>query len=116
MNLNLLLFLWGFAMSWLGATIALVVVTPESVDQILFTVLFPLTFASSAFVPVATMPGWLQGFAQHQPVSVVVNAVRALLLAQPVGSVGWEAAVWSLGILVVAMPLALRLYKRTTSR
>ena len=111
-----IMLLFTFAMSWLGATIALVVVAPESVDQILFTVLFPLTFASSAFVPVATMPGWLQGFAQHQPVSVVVNAVRALLLGQPVGSVGWEAATWSLGILVVAMLLALRLYKRTTSR
>ncbi|HUZ00610.1 MAG TPA: ABC transporter permease [Thermomicrobiaceae bacterium] len=111
-----IMLLFTYAMSWLGATIALVVGTPESVDQILMTMLFPLTFASSAFVPVATMPGWLQGFTRHQPVSIVVNAVRALLLGQPVGNAGWQATVWCLAILLVAMPLALRLYHRTTSR
>ena len=80
------------------------------------TVLLPLTFAGSAVVPVAGMPGWLQRITRHQPVSIVVNAVRALLFGQPVGNAGWEAAAWCLGILLASMPLAPRLSRRTTSR
>jgi ABC transporter DrrB family efflux protein len=76
----------GFAVSWIGALLALVARDPEAVQMLGFVVLFPLTFASSAFVPVNTMPSWLQPFVRHQPVSVIVAAVRALLLDQPTGA------------------------------
>jgi ABC-2 type transport system permease protein/oleandomycin transport system permease protein len=76
----LLLLLFAFAVSLGYALIGLVVRSPEAVNAATFPIIFPLTFASSAFVPVATMPGWLQGFATHQPVSVVINAARSLIL------------------------------------
>jgi ABC-2 type transport system permease protein/oleandomycin transport system permease protein len=94
-----------------------------------FPLLFPLTFASSAFVPLQSMPGWLQAFAQHQPVTIVVNAARDLMSGTPkaslvlapfktatntgsVDSTVFWAAVWSLGILAVLAPVAVRRYKR----
>ncbi|HEU4792655.1 MAG TPA: ABC transporter permease [Nitrolancea sp.] len=107
---------FAFAMCWLGATIALLVRSPESVDQMLFTALFPLTFASSAFVPASSMPGWLQVFVNHQPVTLVVNTVRGLLLDMPVGNDGWMALAWCVAILVICVPAAVSLYQRTTSR
>ncbi|MDO9380015.1 MAG: ABC transporter permease [Nocardioidaceae bacterium] len=76
----LLLLLFALAVSLGYALIGLVVRSPEAVNAATFPIIFPLTFASSAFVPVATMPGWLQGFATHQPVSVVINAARSLIL------------------------------------
>src|SRR5260221_191686 len=76
----------------------------------------PVTFASSAYVPVATMPTWLRGFAEHQPVSVFVDSVRALLLGQPVGSTGWQALAWGLGILAVFIPLSVWMYGRRVGR
>jgi ABC-2 type transport system permease protein len=81
-----------------------------------FIWLFPLTFASSAFVQTDNMPGWLQTFADHQPMTQVIDAVRALLLGQPVGSHGWQALAWCLGILVVFIPLSVTLYRRVAAR
>lgn len=107
---------FAFAMCWLGAMIALLVRSPESVDQMLFTALFPLTFASSAFVPASSMPGWLQVFVNHQPVTLVVNTVRGLLLDMPVGNDGWMALAWCVAILVICVPIAVSLYQRATSR
>lgn len=107
---------FSFAMCWLGAMIALLVRSPESVDQMLFTALFPLTFASSAFVPASSMPGWLQVFVNHQPVTLVVNTVRGLLLDLPVGNDGWMALAWCAAILVICVPIAVSQYQRTTSR
>jgi len=88
----------------------------ESVQAIGFMAIFPLTFASSAFVPTSTMPGWLRAFTDHQPVTAIVNAVRALLLGQPVGTSGWQALAWCVGILVVFAPLSVSLYRRRTAR
>lgn len=76
----LLLLLFALAVSLGYALIGLVVRSAEAVNAATFPIIFPLTFASSAFVPVETMPGWLQGFATHQPVSVVINAARSLIL------------------------------------
>ncbi len=111
-----LLLLLSFAMSWVAAAIGLLVRSTEAAQSAGFIWLFPLTFASSAFVPTHTMPGPLRAFADHQPVTIVVNAVRAFLLGQPVGSDGWTAFAWCAGILVVFVPLSVSLYRRTTTR
>ena len=111
-----LLLLLSFSFSWIGATIALLMRSTEAVQSAGFIWLFPLTFASSAFVQTDNMPGWLQTFADHQPMTQVIDAVRALLLGQPVGSHGWRALAWCLGILVVFIPLSVTLYRRVAAR
>ncbi|HZC79203.1 MAG TPA: ABC transporter permease [Ktedonobacterales bacterium] len=111
-----LILLVSFAFSWISAVIGLLVHSVEAAQSAGFIWLFPLTFASSAFVPVATMPTWLRGFAEHQPVSVFVDSVRALLLGQPVGSTGWQALAWGLGILAVFIPLSVWMYGRRVGR
>jgi ABC-type multidrug transport system permease subunit len=87
-----------------------------------YTVVFPLGFTSAVFVPAQTMPGWLRPFAEHQPVTVTANAVRGLILgpgALPAGqSVAGQVgltAVWAAGILVVAVPLSVRLFRRAVT-
>jgi len=110
-----LLLLVSFALSWISATIGLLVRNVEAVQSAGFVWLFPLTFASSAFVPTSSMPGVLRAFAEHQPITQVVNSVRALVLDRPVGSAGWQAVVWCLAILAVFIPLSVRLYRRTSA-
>jgi ABC transporter DrrB family efflux protein len=109
----LLVLLFGFAMSWIFATVGLWLGDPESAQAAAFPVIAPLVFASSAFVPVEKMPGWLQVFANHQPVSVTVNAVRALTLGGPTATYVWPALAWIAGILIVFATLSVRLYRRT---
>jgi ABC transporter DrrB family efflux protein len=111
-----LLLLLSFAFSWIGATIGLMVRSVEAVQSAGFIWLFPLTFASSAFVRTEDMPSWLQTFADHQPMTQVIDAVRGLLLDQSVGSHGWQALAWCMGILLVFVPLSVSLYRRTTAR
>ena len=111
-----LLLLLSFAFSWVGATIALLMRSVEAVQSAGFIWLFPLTFASSAFVQTDGMPGWLRAFANRQPITQVVDAVRGLLLDQPVGSHVWQAFAWCLGILLVFMPLSVSLYRRVAAR
>ena len=110
-----LLLLTSFAFSWISATIGLLVSTVEAAQSAGFIWLFPLTFASSAFVPTKSMPGWLRAFAEHQPVSLIVNAVRGLLLNQPDATTIWQALAWCIGILVVFIPLAVWAYGRRTA-
>ncbi len=111
-----LLLLLSFAMSWVAAAVGLLARSVEATQSAGFIWLFPLTFASSAFVQTRTMPGPLRGFADHQPVTIVVDAVRAFLLGRPVGSDGWVAFAWCAGLLVVFVPLAVSLYQRRTAR
>ena len=73
----LLAVLFGFAFSWIFAFIGLSTGQPETAQLAGFAIIFPLVFASSAFVPTAAMPGWLQAFANHQPVTQTANAIRA---------------------------------------
>jgi len=108
----MLLLLTSFAFSWIGVVIALSMKTVEAVQSAGFIWLFPLTFASSAFVPTESMPTWLQVFADHQPFTTVVNAVRALFLDQPVGNYIWLTLAWMIGIIAVMIPLATRQYRR----
>ena len=111
-----LLLLTSFAFSWISATIGLLVSSVEAAQSAGFIWLFPLTFASSAFVPTASMPTWLRTFAEHQPVSLIVNAVRGLLLNQPNTSTILQAIAWCVGILIVFIPLAVWAYGRRTAR
>ena len=88
----------------------------EAAQQGVLSWLFPLTFASSAFVPPESMPNWLRVFVEHQPVTLIVNAVRGLLLNQPDAATIWQALAWCVGILVVFVPLAVWAYGRRTAR
>ncbi|MDQ6874340.1 MAG: ABC transporter permease [Actinomycetota bacterium] len=109
-----LLLFFGFSFSWLAALVGMSVKTVEAAQSGGFIWLFPLTFASSAFVPTASMPGWLRAFAEHQPVTVTVNALRALFNGTAVGGSAWQSAVWSLAVLAVCVPLAVTKYRRVS--
>jgi ABC-2 type transport system permease protein len=102
------------ALSWLSAAVGLLVKSPEAAGGFTFFVSF-LPYPSSAFVPTGTMPSWLQGFAAHQPVTHVIEAVRGLLLGQPVGSTGWVALAWCTGILAASAAVSGPLFKRRTA-
>jgi ABC transporter DrrB family efflux protein len=108
----LLVLAFGYALSWIFATVGLVLGDPESAQAAAFPIMAPLVFASSAFVPVASMPGWLQPFAAHQPVSVTASAARALILGTPASSDVLQAIGWLAGILLVFIPLAVWRYRR----
>jgi ABC transporter DrrB family efflux protein len=111
-----LLLLFGYAFSWVFACIGLMVSSPEAANAVGFTAIFPLTFASSAFVPVDSMPSWLQWFAEINPFTVVVDAVRALWLGAPAGNNIWGAVAWTVGITLVFAPIAILRYRRVSSR
>ncbi len=111
---------FAYALSWVMATIGLAVKNPEAAQSAVFLPVFPLVFASSVFVPTETMPGWLQAFADNQPITVTVNALRGLMLGGDAisSSVGGQVLLalgWSVGIMAVFAPLAVRIYRRTVS-
>jgi len=112
----LLLLLFGHAFSWVFAFVGLTASSAESAQAIGFLAVFPLTFASSAFVPVDTMPTWLQAFAEVNPFTVVVDAMRALWLGAPAGNSIWGAVAWSLGLIAVFSVLSVRRYRRAVTR
>jgi len=111
----LLVLFFAYALSWGFAVIGLSAPNSETAQLMAFPILFPFVFASSAFVPVSTMPGWLQGFATNQPVSVVINATRSLMLGGQwqSASAEWKALAWCVGLLVVLAPVAVWRYRRT---
>jgi ABC-2 type transport system permease protein len=86
----------------------------EAVQNISLTLVMPLTFLSSAFVPTQTMPVWLRIFADNQPMTLIINAVRSLLLGMPAGTGGWLALAWSVGITALFALLAISAYRQTT--
>ncbi|MGB0097691.1 MAG: ABC transporter permease [Solirubrobacteraceae bacterium] len=106
-----LLLLFGYAFSWVFALLGLLVSTPEAANSVGFIAVFPLTFISSAFVPVSTMPEPLQTFAKVNPFTITVNAMRSLWIGTPAGNNVWEAVLWSLVILAVFSPLAVARYR-----
>jgi ABC transporter DrrB family efflux protein len=111
-----LVLLIGYAFSWVFAFIGLMASSPEAANAYGFTILFPLTFVSSAFVPVASMPSWLQPIAEHNPFTYMVNAARALFLGIPAGNDVWLALLWTLAIIVVFAPLSAWRYRRVVAR
>src|SRR5581483_729733 len=108
----LLILLFGYTLSWVFATVGLLLKNPEAAQAAAFPIMAPLVFASSAFVPVNSMPGWLQPFALHQPVSVTASAARALTLGTDATSDLVQALAWIAGILLVFVPLSVWRYRR----
>lgn len=109
-----LLVLFTLALTWLAVIPGLTATSIEGASAFAYPLIF-LPFVSSAFVPTGTMPGWLRAFADHQPVTYIVNAIRDLLTRQPVGNTLWIATAWCAGILVVAYVLAGVTYRRKIS-
>ncbi len=107
-----LLLLFGYAFSWIFALLGLIVSSPEAANSLGFIAVFPLTFISSAFVPPETMPAGLQWFAEINPFTIVVDAMRSLWVGTPAGNSVWGAVVWSLLIIAVFAPLAVSRYRR----
>ena len=103
---------FGVAISCISAFVGLAIGDEESVQAFGLIWIFPITFLSSAFVPIATMPGWLQAFANNQPVTYTIDAMRALAEGGPLESSLWKSLVWLAAIFVVFIPLAVRAYRR----
>jgi ABC-2 type transport system permease protein/oleandomycin transport system permease protein len=112
-----LLFALGFgqAMSWLSALVGLSVKSVEAAQAASFVGIFPLTFASSVFVPVEFMPGWLQAFARANPITLVASTIRFLTHGDPLGQTWWQALLWLVTITAAASWAATRRYKRVAS-
>jgi len=110
-----ILLLFTLAFSWLGAIMGTVAKSVEGVQWLSFVIVFPLTFASSAFVPTEGMSKYLKIFAENQPLTHIIEAVRALILQRPIGNHGWLAVAWCVGTIIVAMPIASWLFRRKTA-
>ncbi len=110
-----LLLLFTFAFSWLSAVVGLLAKSVEGVQWISFVMVFPLTFASTAFVPAEGMPKYLRYFAEHQPITQVIEAVRSLMLGVPTNGSVLRSILWSIGITVVVIPIAAYLFKKKTT-
>ncbi len=105
--------LFILAISWLAAAVGLLAKSPKAAGGFSFVVMF-LPYASSAFVPVETMPSAIRGFAEHQPVTPIIETIRGLLLGTPVGTSGWVAVAWCGAILAASVLLARALFARRT--
>lgn len=106
-----LVVLFGYAISWLSANIGLRASSAQAAQGAIFIPIFPLTFVSSAFVPIDTMPSWLQPIAQGNPVTIVVNAARGLILGTADSGTVMLAAAWVVALIAVFAPLAVRRYR-----
>jgi ABC transporter DrrB family efflux protein len=111
-----LLLLIGYAFSWVFAFIGLTASSPEAANAYGFTILFPLTFISSAFVPPDTMPSWLQPIAENNPFTTMVDAARSLFIGTEAGNDVWGAVAWSLAIIAVFGVLSVWRYRRAVGR
>jgi ABC transporter DrrB family efflux protein len=106
-----LIILFGIALTWVGVFIGISVRDVETAQVAGFVWVFPLVFASSLYVPIATMPGWLQAFAHINPVTPMVDVMRALTLGGNLSAALWKTLVWDIAIVLAFLPLALRRYK-----
>jgi ABC-2 type transport system permease protein len=110
-----LLLLFGYAFSWIFAFVALISKSPEGAQTLGFLLIFPLSFASSAFVPPSSMPAAVEAFANANPFSTIVDATRALFVDAPAGNDVWAALLWCVGLIVVFSALSVHLYRRAVS-
>jgi ABC-2 type transport system permease protein/oleandomycin transport system permease protein len=108
----LLMLLFSYCLSWGFAYIGLAAPNSEAAQAMTFPLIFPLTFASAIFVPVSSMPGWLQSFAVHQPVSQAADAVRGLMLGTPHGISTWVTIAWSVGLILILGPVSTNRYRK----
>ena len=107
-----LLLVFGLSVSWMSVLVGMLVSEPEKVQIFGFVLLFPLTFASNAFAPTDTMPGWMQAWVTVNPVSILADAVRGLLSGGPVGAPVIQSLLWAAGFLVVFAPLSVWAFRR----
>ena len=115
LGIFLLLFL-GYAFSWIFALVGLYSSTPETANSIGFTLIFPLTFASSVFVPAETMPDGLRQFAEANPFTTISDAVRSLWLGTPANSDVWMSFVWCAVLTAIFAPLAVARYRKVAAK
>ncbi len=106
---------FGQAMSWLSALVGLTIKSVEAAQAASFVAIFPLTFASSVFVPVEFMPGWLQAIARANPITLVASSMRYLTHGDPLGNTWWQALLWLVAITTLASWAATRKYKQTAT-
>jgi ABC transporter DrrB family efflux protein len=111
-----LVLLFGYAMSWVYAFIGLISSTPESASALITIIVFPLTFVSSVYVPTKSMPEVLRAIANANPITTIVDALRALWVGAPAGTDIWVAVIWCVGIIAVFSVLATDRYRRTVAR
>lgn len=111
---SLLMLLFAYCLSWGFAFVGLAAPNSETAQAMTFPLIFPLTFASSVFVPVPSMPDWLQGFANNQPVSQLAFAVRGLMLGTPHGESTYITLAWAAGAILILAPLAVNRYRQVT--
>ncbi len=111
-----LVLLFAFAISWISAIMGLAAKSVEAVQWMGFLAIFPLTFASAAFVPTNTMPWALRAFAENQPVTHSIEAIRALMNGLPPGNHAWLTVAWSVGIIIVCVPITSILFRRHAGR
>jgi ABC transporter DrrB family efflux protein len=111
-----LVLLLGYAFSWVFALVGLFSSSPETANSIGFTLIFPLTFASSVFVPANSMPDGLRQFAEANPFTTISDAARSLWIGTPAHTDVWMAFVWCVGLIVVFAPLAVARYRRVAAR
>jgi ABC-2 type transport system permease protein/oleandomycin transport system permease protein len=110
-----LIIFFGYAFTWVYASVGLAVKDPQTAQMAALLPMFILFFASSALVPVNSMPGWLQPFARNQPATVVIDSVRALFEGGPLYHQLWQALAWCASILVIFFVVSLNLYRRATA-
>ncbi len=108
--------LFSLAISWLSAIMGLLVKSLEAAQWVGFVVIFPLTFISSAFVKTETMPAALRAFAENQPLTHVIDAMRSWLVGTPMGDSAWLAVVWCVGIIIVSVPITAHLFRKQAIR
>ena len=109
----LLVLAFGYSLSWVFATVGMAVKDPETAQAAAFPIMAPLVFASSVFVPVDSMPDWLQPFATYQPVSVTATAVRGLMEGGDYVPWVWGSMAWIVAIVAISAPIAVWLYRRS---
>jgi ABC transporter DrrB family efflux protein len=111
-----LVLLFGYAFSWIFALVGLFSSSPETANSLGFTLIFPLTFASSVFVPVSTMPDGLRQFAEVNPFTTVSDAIRSLWIGTPANSDVWMAFVWCFALIAIFAPLAISRYRKVAAK
>lgn len=107
-----ILMLFTYALSWMSAILGLLAKSVEAVQWFGFIFIFPLTFASSAFVPTTGMPKYLRIFAENQPVTHVIETIRGLLVGTPIGDHGWLAFIWCLGLLIISVLISSNIFRK----
>ena len=110
-----ILALFTLTFSWLAVIVGVKAKSVEAVQWLSFIFVFPLTFASSAFVPTEGMNKFLKAFAENQPITHIIEAVRSLMLGTPTGDHVWLSIAWCIGLLLISIPLSVYLYNKKAS-